>query len=297
MPNEISTAFRLDPTRTVMLRRRYSADLYKRFRKLKGDIRISLVKNDAFGLKTNIPINTRQFAFQRDPQKVESFLIWLQKQVDNDILEVYFGNQLGSAIEELWANTYIRQAYEKGVGRAQTEMLTAGYTLPESLSAISAMQMPFHIDRVGLLYTRNFTGLKGITDEMSKQISIVLADGMAKGQGPVEIANRINNRVDKIGITRARTLARTETIRAHHLGMVQEMRNWGVVGVTVLAELVTAGDGRVCSLCSPLNHKVYTLKEAEWLIPIHPECRCILIPLDVTDNAKLKRKIELQEAA
>jgi len=296
MPNEISSAFRADPTRTLMLRRKYSAALYKRFRKLKGDIRTSLVTNDAFGLRVNIPLSARQFVFQRDPEKVESFLIWLQKQVDDGILEAYFGNQLGSPIENSWANIYIRQAYEKGVNRAQVEMKTAGYLIPETASVATAMQVPFHIDRVGLLYTRNFTSLKGITDEMSKQISIVLAEGMATGKGPVEIANIINDRVDKIGITRARTLARTEVIRSHHMGMVQEMRNWGVVGVKVLAEWVTAGDGRVCSLCKPLDGKVFTLDKVEFMLPKHPQCRCIIIPLDVTDNEKLKRKIEKQAA-
>ncbi len=278
--SNINTMFKIDPTRTLTLRNRYASQMYNRFRKLKGDIRTSIVTNDVFALRqptVNEPLGRRQFEFVRDPERVVLFLDWLQKQVDNNILEVYYGNQLGSSIEEAWMNTYIRTDYEKDHETGQQELRGAGYEIPVTASVTASMQMPFHIDRVGLLYTRNFTGLKGITDEMSKQIAEILAEGMATGEGPLELAKRINNRVDKIGLTRAKTLARTEIIRAHHQAMVQEFRNWGVVGVRVLAEWVTAGDGRVCPLCKKKASKnngygpgIYTLDQVSGLIPLHP---------------------------
>ena len=43
-----------DPTRTTTLRRRYIAEINKRLRKLKGDIRSSIIDNDCFGLKGNV---------------------------------------------------------------------------------------------------------------------------------------------------------------------------------------------------------------------------------------------------
>lgn len=290
MPN-ITRAFRGDPTRTLTLRKKYESELYKRFRKLKGDVRKSIVTNDVFGLVTNQPLNTRQFAFERDPEKVRLFLEWLQKQIDNGILEVYYGTQLGSAIESLWANVYIRTSYEKGVQRAQNEMKNAGYQIPRTATVITAMNLPIHIDRLGLLYTRNYAGLKGITDEMSKQIAEILTESIALGRGPREVANLINDRIDKIGITRARTLARTEMIRAHHQAMIQEMKNWGVVGVRVLAEWVTAGDGRVCPICRPLDGKVYTLEKAENMIPRHPGCvtgDSVIMAPDIKNMMKIK---------
>ena len=303
--SNINTMFRSDPTRTLTLRKRYESEMYKRFRKLKGDIRTSIVTNDCFALKqpvVNVPLGSRQFAYDRDPERVVLFLGWLQKQVDNNILEVYYGNQLGSSIEEAWMNTYIRTAYEKGIERGQQEMKGAGYTIPTTASVTASMQMPFHIDRVGLLYTRNFTGLKGITDEMSKQIAEILAEGMATGEGPLELARKINNRVDKIGLTRAKTLARTEMIRSHHQAMMQEFKNWGVVGVTVLAEWITAGDARVCPLCKKITSRnngfgpgIFTIDQIMGLIPLHPGCRCIAIPLDITDNARLTNILKSRE--
>jgi len=64
---------------------------------------------------------------------------------------------------------------------------------------------------------------------------------MAEGLSPRTIARRLNDRVDKIGKVRARALARTEIIRAHHSANVQEYRMAGIEKVRVKAEWVTAG--------------------------------------------------------
>lgn len=46
-------------------------------------------------------------------------------------------------------------------------------------------------------------------------------------------------------------------------------------------EWVTAGDAMVCDLCSD-NEGTYTTEEADILdeIPIHPNCRCELLPVE-----------------
>ncbi len=310
-----------DPSRTLILRRLFESALYKRFRWLKGIINKSIIKNDVFGLKIKTdlsvpgtpadsfrmnqagPLPTEQFAFERDPKKVALFMDWLREQIELGILEIIPGQQIGQAVETAWTNLYITTAYQKGMLRARQELNNAGYAIPAfeaagTASMVQAFNRPFHLDRVGLVYTRTFEGLKGITDEMSKQISGVLAQGIADGKAPRQLAREINNRVDKIGITRARTLARTEIIRAHHVATIQEYENWGAVGVSVIAEWITAEDGRVCPRCSRMARKnsgygkgVYTLDQASGLIPLHPNCRCVCIPLDITDNEELQKKI------
>jgi SPP1 gp7 family putative phage head morphogenesis protein len=73
-------------------------------------------------------------------------------------------------------------------------------------------------------------------------------------------------------------LARSETIRAYAESTLAEFRNWGVEGVTALAEFQTAHDDRVCPKCSHLEGVVYTLDEASGIIPVHPNCRCYWLP-------------------
>jgi len=308
-----------DPTRTLTLRKAFESALFVRFRWLKGLINTSIVTNDCFGLKIPNrginpdyfslvvnqvgPIDSERFAFERDPKKVTLFMDWLREQTELGILEIVVGTQIGQAVEKAWTNKYIQTAYQRGMIRGVTELNNKGYQVP-SFDKIpggitAAFNRPFHLDKVGLVYTRTFEGLKGITDEMSKQISRTLAQGIADGKGPMELARQLNDRVDKIGITRSRILARTEIIRAHHVATIQMYDNWGAVGVKVMAEWITAEDGRVCPDCSSMARRdkgfgkgIYTLDQAMGLIPFHPQCRCVCIPLDITDNEELQQKIK-----
>jgi SPP1 gp7 family putative phage head morphogenesis protein len=74
-------------------------------------------------------------------------------------------------------------------------------------------------------------------------------------------------------------LARTEIIRAYAESSLQEFRNWEVEGVNALCEFQTAEDERVCSKCSHLQGVIYTIDEASGVIPVHPSCRCIWLPI------------------
>lgn len=296
----INSVFKGDPTRTLTLRNTFSTELAKRFRKIKELIKTSIIQNDCFGLtlefatgpfqiNTQAPIQYQQFAFERNPAKVQKFMDWLRTQVDDGVLEILPGQQLGTAVESAWTNKYIQSAYQKGMIRGRQELNNAHYQDVPLYDTFSgnlnrAFNSPFHADKVGLIYTRAFENLKGITDEMGKQISGVLAQGIAEGWGPAKIARDLKDRVDKIGITRAKILARTEIIRAHHVATIQEYRNWGAVGVTVQAEWATAGDKRVCPICKALQGKVFELDKIEGMIPRHPQCRCLALPLDITDN-------------
>ncbi|MEE9356516.1 MAG: phage minor head protein [Methylococcaceae bacterium] len=298
-----------DPTRTLSLRNAFAREMAKRFTGLRGVIRQAIVTQDVFGLTSSSNIVVQQefsvprknaFAFPRSSDKVQAFMSWLRQQEQAGILEVREFQQVGAGVERAWTNKYIDSAYQRGVIKARSEMRKAGIDVPsiaETGGVAASMVQPIHADRVGLLYTRTFNDLAGITTAMDAQISRVLAQAMADGKGPREIARlltrTISGPVGDLGITdtlgrfipaerRARQLARTEVIRAHHKATIQEYRNWAVEGVIVQAEFVTAGDDRVCVECQALEGKVYTLDEAENLIPVHTNCRCNMLPKDVT---------------
>jgi SPP1 gp7 family putative phage head morphogenesis protein len=296
-----------DPTNTLMLRKSFVSAMNKRFRALRGIIRKSIDENDCFGIRdinanaakdmNLIPSKAFKFITSRD--KIEAFMEWLREQAALGILDVRTVNQLGRALEEPWTNVYIESAYKRGIERAYTEMNKAGYTVPTlaSLGGIDAIfNSPVHADRVGILYTRVYSDLKGITDAMGTQISRVLAQGMIDGKNPriiaKELTRTISGPVGDLSLTdtlgrfmpaerRAQTLARTEIIRAHHLGMIQEYRNYDVLGIQVKAEWLTAGDRRVCPDCQSLEGSIWTLDQIEGMIPAHANCRCLAIPIPI----------------
>lgn len=296
-----------DPTHTTTLRNRFVSDMKRRFANLRQVIIRTVAGEDCFGLLPQTNAYTpgkNAYRFLRSGDKVEAFLAWLQEMVDEGILDIHTWPQIGSSIEQAWMNTYIDAAYRRGIHRGRSELNRAGYYVPGGVTQaalVAAFNSPFHADRVGLLYTRVYHDLKGITEQMSMQISRLLAQGMAEGKNPREIAKRLVatidgadgdlSIIDSLGrfipaARRAEMLARTEIIRSHHQAMMQEYRNWSAEGVFVKAEWMTAGDHRVCGDCSELEGRIYTLDEVENMIPLHPNCRCVALPVDVTDETR-----------
>jgi SPP1 gp7 family putative phage head morphogenesis protein len=302
---------RYDPTHTTALRNAFAKNMKRRFGELSLVVATAIVKQDCFGLTNSTmalhqmtPPHWQAFNFARNTDKLDAFMKWLEDQVNKGILDVRVLQQVGSSVEANWMNIYLFDSYKRGLARARYEMQKLGLNVPnieESGGWNFVMGLPMHIDRLGLIYTRMFTDLKGITTQMDTIISRILAQGLADGDSMRLIANKILFAIngsgkgdlalkDSIGrnITaeqRALDLARTEIIRAHHLATIQEYRNWGLFNIKVKAEWKTAGDDRVCPQCMELDGQVFTLDQIEYMIPLHNKCRCIALPFfEETNN-------------
>jgi len=246
------------------------------------------------------PIIHIKFDFPRLEDKIPAFMQWLQQQQDEGILELVTLPRMGQSLGEPWTNMFVKDSYERGVIRAREQLMSAGYGtpglgagelpllgLPGMTSGVLAN--PFHVDRLASVYLRAYDGLKGISNAMSMQISHVLAQGLADGDNPITLAKKMNYVISgmgkDMGITdslgrfipaerRAKMLARTEVIRSHAQAQLQEFKVWGVAGVDVVAEWVTAGFN-VCPQCQDKSRQgPYTIEQAWNLIPFHPHCRC-----------------------
>jgi SPP1 gp7 family putative phage head morphogenesis protein len=277
-----------DPTHTLALRNRFIADLARRFKALKRDIITTIVDRDALGLKKDRPrimeaARELEFNFPTSVQKIDAFMKWLREQQERGILEIIERPRsiLSPPQAEPWANLYLRSAYEKGVVSADAKLARAGVEPirpagPSGARIVGVFDQPQHADRAATIFTRAFSDLEGITEAMDTQISRILTEGLLYGGGPEQLAREIAEKVDGIGLNRARTLARTEIVRAHHLATIQEFKNAAVNDVQVQAEYTTAEDP--CPVCEPYAGQIMSLDEAEKLIPQHPNCRCSVSP-------------------
>lgn len=296
----VNQILKIDPTKTLSTRKRFVAQMVKRFALLKKAVREhiiggALLKRDGMFILTANTTAAEWRSFY-DPDKIDDFMDWLENQNNRFILSkgksgIEIILPLDDLFEKNWTDAHIRSAYQKGISRAQQELQKAGANVSafESQGGLSgAFNNPFHVDRVRLAFTQTYRGLKGITKAMDSSISSIMAQGMAEGRNPRVIAKDITGRIDKIGLTRAKTLARTEVIRAHHNANINEYERVGIVGVKVKAEWTTAGFN-VCPICSANEGSVYTLDQIRGLIPAHPNCRCIALPI-VPANKGLFRK-------
>lgn len=301
-----------DPTKTTSLRNAFAREMARRFKELSAVVWSKVVEEDFFGLNTDLVTFTKpNYDFPRSAQKIQEFMVWLEVQVNLGILNVREYEQIGSAIDKAWTNLYITDSYKRGIIRARYELIKAGYKNIPSIEATGgisvSMNVPLHMDRLGLLYTRTYSELKGVTAAMDQQISRILAQGMADGEGPRALAKKLLATINgtgmgDLGLTdtlgrfipaarRAEMIARTEIIRAHHQALIQEYMNWAVEGVIVQAEMITAGDNRVCSKCEELaKGSPYTLPVAMNLIPVHPQCRCMCLPFEVGVDKLITRE-------
>ena len=297
-----SAESRYDPTRTTVLRNTFARASNARYDRFVSTVVAAIVQQDVFGLNRPTTYNqnlppSQAFAFRTDPQKVEAFLAWIQTLIDQQLLTVRSVPGIGTTLDARWTDMYIEDSYKRGVIRARSEMRKAGMTgvptIDQTGGIAAVMAAPAHIDRVGILFIRTFEELKGINSQMATQISRVLSQGLIDGDDGRTLARKLRRTItgmgEDLGITdslgrfipakrKAEIMTRTEIIRAHHRGMIQEYRNWGLEGVSVQAEFRTAQDNRVCPKCDALHGNVFSLDEAENLIPVHPQCRCIVLP-------------------
>lgn len=278
-----------DPTRTTTLRRKYAQRLRAEFADINTQVRRGVRDRDVFNLSNEALADpVPPFEFPRDDQKIEAFIRWLRRAERNGVLDVISRNE----------NTFIRSAYNRGLQHAATELRKAGIDVTES-ELTNTFALPVHEESLQLLYTRNYQALQGITEEVDRQVSRILTNGFSQGWNPNKMAREIADRVDKIGKTRATTLARTEVINAHSESTLNRYEQEGVDEVTIRAEFTTARDRRVCPLCKARDGKIVTIEEArsetfrysasedepnslsgEYPVspPIHPQCRCSWIP-------------------
>ena len=287
--HEFNDSMRRDPSNTKTLRAKFESEMNARYSRLKGIINQAIITNDVFGLKSRqfgdaaavvltdaVAPPARAFEFSRSADKVTQFMGWLTEQQDELILGVTQGAAVANSAETAWTSTYIEASYTKGLSGSASKMRKEGASIASSW-VNTAFQRPIHADRLGLAYTRTFTELDGITKTMDQQISRILAQGIGEGRGPYDIARQINERVDKIGRTRSRMLARTEVINAHADASLNAYQEAGLEGVEVEAEWLTAADP--CPECDALSRGgPYTISEARGLIPVHPNCRCAWSP-------------------
>lgn len=309
-----SNSLRIDPTRTAGLRQQFIRDVNKRFTLLQRKVLALVFTDDAFGLRRK-PTNpftgnvaNARFMFDSSVQQQAAFQQWLQQEVDATV----FDGKLPTDPDAYW-QAYAQEGYRRGTGRAfdDTKPYLKGYAEQHGQDSVrdfyngtreeflrSSFGNPQGIEAIKRLGARTYMDLKGATTAMATTMSRTLADGMAQGKNPLVIARELNKNIEGIGKVRARTIARTETIRAHAEGQLDALEKLGIEEVGVMVEWSTAGDNLVCPLCEDLNGMVLKINEAHAIIPRHPNCRCCWIPANVGEShgGQIRGKGDVEQA-
>ena len=266
---------------------RWNGKVDTRFNNLKNRITRLVGKNDVFGLSSGATSDaqrtqTNKLDFSRgtDNTRINQFMVWLRNMEKADKIDIIYNTG--------WADPQIRQNFARGGSVASKDVtaLTAGTesgalytpigTSGRTLSTFMGQRMS--TARIKLAHSRVLNGMRGVTVAMNNQIANVLAEGLTEGIGATAMARRINDRVDKIGITRAKLIARTESNQIYNEGALMEFDNAsGMIGETVLSQWWATLDNRVRASHLARHGKVFKREDAMLLIG-EPNCRCSLLP-------------------
>ena len=273
----INAVLRQDPTRTLTIRNRFEAENKRRWGRVLKRLR-------EFMAQAPLLMTNEEFDFPTGPLQTATVLDFLNEAVRTEVIDP---KEAGRVLREKgaqptpgnWVEGYLYSSYKKGVRRAESEV---NKRLPKGNKVglmEGALKRKNHQDKLTQILGRVYTDLDNVTEAMEAGIRREIALGLEGGEGTEKIAKRIEGRVEKIGRTRSKVIARTEVIRSHHVANIATYREAGVEGVVVQAEFSTAGDQRVCPECEALEGKRYTVTEIENVIPVHPNCRCVALPI------------------
>lgn len=135
-----------------------------------------------------------------------------------------------------------------------------------------------------------------ITDQ--ERLLRILVDGIAEGQSIDQIGRELRQVFTKLKKYQADKIARTETVRASNMGAEDAYIQSGVVEAK---EWLTAGNP--CPICEPYDGQIielggdfYSQKDEfkDGNPPLHPNCRCVIIPVVKNVDSKEQELAELK---
>lgn len=156
-----------------------------------------------------VPVsNARSYEFRTLPAVLTAWFEQVERQVDAIMLE-------GGPSEVWFAAQYVAPAYESGAARNRAAMAAQSPVYRAARPDLRALLLsePYQ-RRLSLLYAREFEEMKGLSGIIKKDMAQILTNGMATGQGPIDIARQMT---EQMGIEkrRAERIARTEINNAH----------------------------------------------------------------------------------
>lgn len=263
------------PSETEGIQSAYRTDLEGRLRELRSVIRETISENDALrlGERYNQDEPDPKEDFEEDTRtgKQLAFFNQLQEWIEDGFLEPVNHNQIINGRH--YTAVYADMAYQEGVGYADGLLRRRGGDPPDE-DVVDVVGRPIHIGELEEIYTRNYKGLTDISEDAGQSVSEVLTRGLAEGYNPRRMADEMTKEVRDIQKSRARVIARTETLNAHNSASLQRYEEFGIDRVNIITHTP-------CPICEHIEQEdPYKLENAPRLpLDSHPNCVCTYGPV------------------
>lgn len=184
--------------------------------------------------------------------------------IDDLVRQIRRELDVGSKEAQQIARNKIDDAYDAGLVKAEEEL---GGNFGKDVATLDQLKKT------------NFNLINGFTNTQKKEMERILRNGVMNGEGAYNIADDIS-REFKTSTWRARTIARTEVIRASNMARLD---GWKQSNVVKKKQWSTFVDDRTCPTCVDLDGRTVAINKrfnGQWqgetilrqMPPAHPNC-------------------------
>lgn len=272
-----------DPSQTSWLRRQFSKDIKDRLTIIGRDVITYLRSDSAYASLFNA-----EFTFGDSTNRLKAFKRWMATQMQDKFTTD------PKDTEDDWWMKYIVQAFNKGTSKAYDQ--TRKRNMAKDKGAFDATKKGFMqgirynsqlIEQVKLLGGRTYTDLEGVSSKTQNELARILSEGLIQGKSYKFIGARINEKIKKISKVDGERIARTEIVRAQAEG---QLNAYELIGVGEIGIQVEFTNGRnPCPICKRFEGAILKPSKAHGIIPVHPNCSCAFLPIEVTTPTKQQK--------
>lgn len=225
-----------DPANQKSNLRRAQVELKKRFERINKAVKklvseqkdiqsVSTANRVAFwwplnvnGDRTNEVIANKTFySYDISTERYESINDFIERLLRNELLDSISGQRP----QNWFYQSYLSSAYNDAIrdtiqsSKNMADPKVVGDEISMMVRQLDADAFnPQQVQSLGLVYSRVFNEMKGLTDSMKVDLSETLTRGMSSGLGIREITQDIAKRVG-VGFSRAQRISRTEILGAY----------------------------------------------------------------------------------
>lgn len=202
-----------DPTGTGPIRVKWAGTARIKWQQLRALTREMLVTNDLLQLKAMGLLALTNPAIIGGGSKITSFQAWFDLALEKVVLE-----STGT-----WMRQYVDRAYAAGQAFGQ-QVVGVG---------LVNLNAQHRTDTIAQLATIE---LQGVMEAVSQQAVRAVANGIINGQKPLDIVRAIYAIIDKVGVTRTRTMIELVTVKAYNEAVLDVYEATGVTDVGLVVE-------------------------------------------------------------
>lgn len=233
---------------------------------------------------------------QRFAGKIDQFLVSLEEKALKNLHAQIKGNKLikRKAFDLFNPDEEIKNGIDLFTPLAEQIAALAGseaYTLLNLQTAYAPTRsLRDTVEQAVRAFTQSFV-------ETDKQkLTDILDSGLNNGDSVAQIERQIRDQFGDFRKSQSTVIARTETMRASNAGAIDAYQQSGVVEAL---QWLTAEDGNVDAECAELDGNIVgfgsSFFETAFLSgeqpPLHPNCRCVLLPVLVDVQTSLRNSV------